>query len=151
MKKTFIILGVILAVLIVVGLIGGYLVQMKGSTLDKESKAFIDQVTPIILSQPQKETLFRYASDELKNSASSEQFDKTFSQFGKLGQFKEYKGSNGQARILATTGKRKQIAAFYDAEAEFATGPVAIRIVTIKKETGWQIVGFHINTIAPAN
>ena len=94
------ILGVVFAVLIVAGVICFSLLTVKGKALDKESKAYVDEVAPIILSNLNKDTLFRYASDELRNSASSEEFDKIFNWFSKLGQFKEYKGSSGQANIL---------------------------------------------------
>jgi hypothetical protein len=100
MKKTLMILGVVFAVLIVAGVICFSLLTVKGKALDKESKAYVDEVAPIILSNLNKDTLFRYASDELRNSASSEEFDKIFNWFSKLGQFKEYKGSSGQANIL---------------------------------------------------
>ncbi len=151
MKKTLMILGAIFAVLIVVGIIGFSLLAVKGKALDKESKAYVDEVAPIILSNLNKETLFRYASDELKNSASLEEFDKIFIWFGKLGQFREYKGSSGQANILVTTQKGKQITGRYEAKAEFESGPATIRIATIKKENGWQVMGFHINSMALAN
>jgi hypothetical protein len=151
MKKTLMILGVIFAVLIVAGVTGFSLLAVKGRALDKESKAYVDEVAPVILSNLNKETLFRYASDELKNSASSEQFDKIFNWFGKLGQFKEYKGSNGRANISVTIGKGKQIAGLYEAKAEFESGPATIKITTIKKENGWHIIGFHINSMALAN
>jgi len=151
MKKTFIILGVAFGVLIVVGFIGAYLVQVKGSALDKESKAYVDEVTPIILSRLNKETLFQYASDDLKNSGSSEEIDRIFNRLGKLGQFKEYKGSSGQARILVSKGKRKQITGLYEAKAEFGSGTATIKITTIRKENGWQIAQFRINTEAQTN
>jgi hypothetical protein len=75
--------------------IGFSLIAVKGKALDKESKAYVDKVTPTILANLNKETLFSYASDELKDSASPTEFNKIFNWFAKLGQFKEYKGSNG--------------------------------------------------------
>ena len=78
MKKTLMILGGIFAVLILAGVVIFSILAVKGSALDEESKAYVDDVTPIILADLNKETLFQYASDELINSASEEEFDKIF-------------------------------------------------------------------------
>ena len=109
------------------------------------------QSSPIILANLNKETLFKYASDELKNSASPEDVDKIFTWFIKLGQFKEYKGSKGQTNISVTTEKGKQITGVYQAQAEFEKGPATINITAIKKGDKWQVLGFHINSMALAN
>jgi hypothetical protein len=47
MKKTLMILGGIFAVLLIAGVIGFAIIAMKGNALDEESKAYVDQVTPI--------------------------------------------------------------------------------------------------------
>jgi uncharacterized membrane protein required for colicin V production len=95
MKKFFQVLGLIFAGLILVGVIAFVVIAFKGSALDKESKAYVDEVTPKILADLRKETLLTYASDELKNAVKPEDMDKLFVWFKKLGQFKEYKGSKG--------------------------------------------------------
>ena len=131
-------------VLIVAGVIVFSLLAIKGTALDKESKAYVDEVVPIILTDLNKETLFQYASDELKNSASPEQFNRIFYWFSKLGQFKEYKGSKGEATLSVTIGKGKQITGCYEAKAEFESGPATIKITTIKKE---KMVGKSFNFV----
>ena len=151
MKKTLMILGGIFAVLILAGVVIFSILAVKGSALDEESKAYVDDVTPIILADLNKETLFQYASDELINSASEEEFDKIFKWLAKLGQFEYYEGSNGQASILVSPKKGKQIAAKYQAKAEFETGPATITITAVKKGDNWQLIGFHINSMALAN
>jgi len=151
MKKILMILGGFFAILIVAGVIGISIVAVKGAGLDRESKAYVDEVTPKILADLNKETLFQYASDELKNSASSEELDRIFNWFSKLGQFKEYKGSSGQACISVTTERGKQITGSYQAQAEFENGPATINITIIKKGNNWQVIGFRINSMALAN
>ena len=151
MKKALMILGGIFAVLIVAGVIGFSVLAMKGKALDQESKAYVDEVTPIILANLNKETLFKYASEELKESASPAEFDKIFNWFTKLGHFKEYKGSKGQANMLLTPGKGKQVTGLYEASAEFEKGPATIKITTIRKGDKWQVMGFHISSIALVN
>lgn len=151
MKKTLMILGGIFAILIVAGMIGFSVIAIKGKSLDDESKAYVDHVAPAILSSLNKETLFVYSSDELNKSASPAEFDKIFYWFAKLGRLKEYKGSKGQANILFTTEKGQQITGNYEAYAEFEKGPATIKLVTIKKGDKWQVMGFHINSMALAN
>jgi hypothetical protein len=151
MKKTLMILGGIFAILIVAGVIGFSVLAVKGRALDEESKAYVDEVTPKILANLNKETLFQHASDELKNSAPPEEFDKVFNWFAKLGQFKEYKGSSGEATISVLTGRGKQIAGIYEAQAEFENGPATIKITVIKEGDNWQVLGFHISSMVLVN
>lgn len=148
MKKILTILGGIFAVLILAGVIGFSIFAVKGSALDKESKAYVDEVTPKILVNLKRETLFEYASDELKNSASEEEFDKLFKWFEKLGKFIDYKESKGQANISVTAQNGKQISAYYEAKAEFESGTAIIKITIIKKGDQWHVIGFHINSNA---
>jgi hypothetical protein len=150
MKKILIVLGSIFAVLIVVGVIGFSFLAVQGGALDEESKAYVDDVTPKILASLNQETLFQFASDELKNSAPQEEFDKIFNWFGKLGKFVEYKESKGQANISVTTQNGKQITARYEAQAEFEAGPATIKVTVIKKEESWQVIGFNITSMALA-
>ena len=151
MKKTLMILGGIFSVLIILGVVGFIIMAIIGTGLDKESKAYVDDVTPKILSNLNKETLFKYSSDELKNSATSEEIDKIFSFFEKLGKFKEYKGSKGQSYTNIDLVKGKQILGYYTAQADFESEPATISITAIKKDNGWQILNFHINSMALAN
>lgn len=151
MKKTLMILGGIFGVLIIVGVIGFSILAVKGNALDEESKSYVDDVTPKILANLNRVTLFQYSSEELKNSAPQEEFDKLFNWFGKLGKFIEYKESNGQANISVTTQNGKQITAYYVAQAEFENGPATIKVSTMKKGDDWQIYGFHVNSMALAN
>ena len=145
------VLGGIFGLLIIVGIVGFSILAAKGSALDEESKAYVDDVTPKILANFSKETLFQYASDELKNSGTEEEFDKLFNWFGKLGKFIEYKDSNGQANMSVTTQNGKQITGYYVAQAEFENGPATIKVSTVKKGDDWQVNGFHINSMALVN
>lgn len=58
MKKALMILGGIFAILIVAGVISFSVLAVKAAALDKESKAYVDEVTPKILANLNKETLF---------------------------------------------------------------------------------------------
>lgn len=151
MKKFFIGLGVTFAVIVIALVILISIVAVKGSTLDKESMSYVDEVTPIILADLNKETLFKYASDQLKSAVSDEEMDKIFNWFKQLGEFEQYNGSTGQAIVSVTTENGKQIRGQYKAFAEFSTGPATIKISTIKVGNDWKIIGFNINSMALIN
>ena len=142
------VLGSIFGILIIAGVIGFVILAVKGNALDAESKAYVDRVTPALLTNLNKETLFTYASDELKASASPAEFDGAFAVFAKLGKLKEYKGSKGEATMSISSERGKQITGVYQAFAEFEQGPATIKISVIKKGDRWQILGFFINSAA---
>ena len=108
MKKIMLIIGAIVVPLVLLGVVVTVAI-VKATALDKESKAYVDEVTPKILADLRKDTLFVYACDELKTSAKPEELDKLFTWFTKLGQFKEYKGSTGEATVSITTAAGKVI------------------------------------------
>jgi len=150
MKKFLQVLGLFFAALILVGVVGFVVIALKGSALDKESKAYVDEVAPKILADLRTETLLTYASDELKNAVKPEDMDRLFAWFRKLGRFKEYKGSKGEAKISLTTQAGKVITGQYVAQAEFDTGPAQVQIVTVKKGDKWFVQMFGINSAALA-
>ena len=148
MKKTLIILGSVFLLLIVIAVIGFGIIAGKGNALDKESKAYVDEVTPIILSDLKQQTLFKYATPELIKSAPQEDIDRLFNWFADLGKFKQYKESSGQANISYTTQGGKVVSAQYIAQVEFETGPATVTIAILKRDNGWQIHNFNINSMA---
>lgn len=151
MKRFLIILGSVFAVLIVAGVIGFSVLAITGTTLDRESKAYVDEITPKILDDLSQNTLFLYSSDELKNSVSPEDFERIFDWFKKLGRFVEYKNSKGQCNISITAQNGKQITAYYEAQVEFENGPATVAVTTIKKADTWQLIGFKIISMALVN
>jgi len=151
MKKFLIGLGITFAVIIVALIVLIAVATTKGAALDKECMAYVDEVTPIILADIRKETLFKYASDEFKSSASDEDMDKVFNWLSKLGEFEKYNGSTGQAKMSVTTGSGKQVSGYYEASADFSTGPATIKIKTIKDGNKWKIISFHIDSMAFLN
>lgn len=151
MKKALMILGGISLVLVVAIVAVFSIIAVKGNALDKECKAYVDNVTPIILANLNQETLFQFASDEFKNSSSDEEFAKIFKWFEKLGKFKTHQDSSGSSNIFISPANGKQITGKYTIETAFENGPATVTISTIKKDNGWQIIGFHINSMALMN
>ena len=148
MKKILHIIEIVFTALIIVVVIGFAVLSFKKPNLDEESKAYVDEVTPKILADLRKETLFRYSSEELKNSATENEVKELFSSYEKLGKFIEYKESHGSIDISSTAQIEKLISGHYTAKVEFESGPAVIKIITIKKGDRWQIIGFHINSKA---
>jgi hypothetical protein len=148
MKKTFMILGGVFVVLIVAAAIGIGIVAVKGSALDKESKAYVDRVVPIICADLNADTLSKYASKELLASATPEEFEKIFTWLKKLGAFKQFKESSGQANMSYTTQNGKSITGRYVAQVEFEAGPAQVNIVTVKTGDEWKVQMFRINSSA---
>ena len=151
MKKFFIGLGITFVVIVVALVILIAVAAVKGTALDKESMAYVDEVTPIILADLSKETLFQYASDQLKSSAPDEEMDRIFNWFKQLGELEQYNGSTGQAKMSMTTGEGKVISGYYEAKADFSTGPATVKVTTVKIGVEWKIAGFHIDSMALIN
>jgi hypothetical protein len=148
MKKALMIFGAVFIVLVVVVVIGIAFVATKGSALDKESKAYVDEVLPAICSDLRMETLSRYASQDLLNSALPAEFEKVFNGFKKLGVFKKYKESSGQANMFYSVQHGETITGKYIAQVEFDSGPAQIQVTTVKRGDQWKIQGFVINSPA---
>lgn len=146
MKKVLICLGGIFLVLIVAIVIGISVVAIKGSSLDEESKAYVDRVVPQIVNGWNRETLLTEASPELRTQANETNLDQLFLRFQKLGEFQEYQGSDGQASIQVTTEKGKTVSANYLAKAGFSTGPAEIQVSLIRRDGSWQISSFRVNS-----
>lgn len=77
-----------------------------------------------------------------------EQFETVFAWFGKLGAYKAFKGSSGQANMAYTTQGGKSITGEYVAEVAFETGPAEVKIVTVKRGDTGKIQWFKINSPA---
>ncbi len=146
MKKIFMGLGIVFAIIIVASVILLSIVFVKGSALDKEANAYVDKVVPIILADLKKETLFEYSSDQLKTFVPDEQMDKTFALFKKLGTFVKYNGSEGGTTMSVTSEYGKRITGYYEATADFSNGPATIKVTLIKNGDKWEILGFYINS-----
>lgn len=146
MKKILMVFGVIFGCLLLVGTIGFFVLNYFGSGLDKESKAYVDEVIPIIVTSWNSKELLDHASPEFLQVAPAGKVESLFRVFSeRLGPLKEYKGSNGQANI-SLTQQGKVTTAAYVAQAVFEKAPATINIQTILHNDTWQIVQFYVNS-----
>lgn len=146
MKKALMVLGGVFAVLLVVGIVGISIVAIKGNSLDKESRQYVDRTIPAIVSTWEIAEIQNRASPEFKAAVNDGDLEKLLRKFRRLGKFKAYQGAKGQANMSVTTQNGKVISAAYIANAEFDSGPAEISLSLIKHGDQWQILGIRINS-----
>lgn len=146
MKKVLIALGAIFLVILILAAVGIGIVAVKGSALDKQSKAYVDGAVPIIVAAWDEQELLSRASPEFVQTIKKEDLDRLYVMFRKLGRLRDYQGAEGQCYMSVTTQNGKRTTAEYTAKASFDAGPAVIKISLIKHGDQWQIVGFHIDS-----
>jgi hypothetical protein len=143
-KKFFIVLGAIFLTLIVLGAVALVLIAIRGIALDKESKAYVDEAVPAIISSWSGQELLDRASPELKQTTSGAEVGRIFSACRLLGKMLAYRGSEGQGLMAQYLTKGTTISASYIVRGEFERGSAEIDIKLIKHGDKWQINGFHV-------
>lgn len=150
MKKFLIVLGSIFLAIVVLGAIGIAFVAVRGTALDKESKAYADSAIPAIVRTWSEKELFDRASPEFKKAVTIDQLDRLFRWVSGLGQLQKCEPAQGQSLMSATTQTGKRISAQYTAKATFQKGEATIKLGLIKHGAQWQILGFHVDSPALA-
>jgi hypothetical protein len=148
MKKFFIVLGSVSLGIIVLGAIAIAFVAIKGSALDKESKAYAESAIPAIVSTWSEKALLDRASPEFKSAVTIDQLDRLFRWVSGLGQLQKCEPAQGQAVMSATTQTGKRISAQYTSKATFQKGEATIKLGLIKHGDHWQILSFHVDSSA---
>ena len=148
MKKFFIVLGSIFFALIVLAAIGIAFVAVKGTALDKESKAYVDSAIPAIVSTWSEKELLDRASPEFKKAVTIDQLDRLFRWVSALGPLQMCEPAEGHSLMSATSQAGKTVSAEYAAKAVFEKGEATINIGVIKHGEQWQIINFHVNSAA---
>jgi hypothetical protein len=150
MKRFLQVLGGIFALLIVGGLIGTTLLVVRGIALDRECRAYVDEVVPKILADLRAETLMAYATDHLRDQMEldPEVIKKVFATFARLGEFEKYNQATGTANMSMTTQRGKAIYGTYTAQVEFSTGPADVSVTAVQSGDKWRLNSFHISSTA---
>jgi hypothetical protein len=148
MKKFLVILGGIFLVLVIVGVIFFSVLSVKGGALDEQSKAFVEKVIPEILSDMKPDTLLKYSSSELINSATPEEVDKLFKWYGTLGKYQQMGDVVGGTNINYIQDKGKVVSSQYQVKTEFDSGPATVTVILVQRDDKWQIYNFKINSKA---
>ena len=146
MKKFFIILGSIFLALIVLVAIGIAFIVIKGTALDKESKAYADSAIPAIVTTWSEKELLDRASPEFKKAVTIDQLDGLFHAFATLGRLQKCEPAQGHSLMSPTTQSGKTTSGQYTAKATFEKGEATIKLGLIKHGDEWQILGFHVDS-----
>src|SRR6266446_8973181 len=100
MKKFFIVLGSIFLALIVLGGIGIAFVAIRGTALDKESRAYADSAIPAIVTAWSEKELLDRASPEFKKAVTIDELDRLFlAYYNILGGLQKCEPAQGQATM----------------------------------------------------
>jgi len=146
MKRFFVVLGVVFAVLLVVmGVFIGF-AAYKGSKLDASSKAYVDANVPPIVSTWSEAELLKRASPELLKVVSAEELSLLFKKLSQLGSLVKYEEAKGNSNIVFTSAEGKVITANYVAKATFDKGSATIQIRLIEKNGQWKLLRFYVDS-----
>jgi hypothetical protein len=147
MKKLLIILGVIFLIVIILVAAGIAFVAVRGSALDKQSKAYVDRNVPLIFSSWDDQVLWSQASPEFVQATTKDKQDRLFVGLShKFGKMQAYQGCDGQAYMNDSAHSGEVVGAVYTARLIFDAGPADIKVTLIKHGDKWQIEGFNINS-----
>ena len=148
MKKLCIVLGLVFCAIFALGAIGIAFVTVRGSELDKESKAYADAAIPAIIDGWNEKELLDRGSAEFKRAATQQLLDQSFYHFRRLGRLKKCEPVQRPAGFSATASTDKTVTAQYTAKATFENGPATITLGLIKRADQWQILRFVVNSPA---
>jgi hypothetical protein len=145
MRKLLLALGVSMLALIVVLGAGFAIVAYKGSALDAESEAFVDEAVPAIAAHWDARALIDRSTPELLRNAPPEKIAQLFATLAHLGPMVHYDGCKGQATMSYFTGTGGTVSAAYVASARFQNGTATFRILLLKRDGRWLIHNFHVD------
>ncbi len=144
-KKLFIYFTIIFSLSLIAIIL---LMSKSDDKLNKESKAYVDNVLPVILKNLDEKTFLKFAAPELIKAVPEEKFKEIFKIYKKLGKFEKYIGSKGKAKKSFTLKGKKWIYANYIALAKFSNGDAKIKLTIIKEKNNWFIYYFKISSKA---
>jgi hypothetical protein len=147
LKKILLVIGI--AALIIIASV--FLFSAWGNNLDRESKDYVDKNIPVIISAWDYKELVKRASPELLNIAPDEKFKSLFDTLSeKLGKFKKYNGSKGEASINTVFFTKEgpfgyAITAAYSADdVVFENDSAQIKIELVLRDNEWRILSFYV-------
>ncbi len=144
MKKFFAGLGVIFVIIIAIGAVGFWYINVRGNALDKESKVYADAAIPAIVANWNEQALFDRATIEFREAARNQHLDQGFRWFGSLGRLQKCEPAQGQATMSATTLMDNKITAQYTAKAIFEKGQATIQLELVRHGDRWWISRFGV-------
>ena len=141
MKKFLMVIGALFIFIILFFIYLSY----GNSEYEKSSKRFVEDVTPVLLSNFNKKTLKKYSCKELEKVIDeNNSTEKLFKMFEKLGKYESFNNSKG---IVYTSfgSKGKVIKANYSVFCNFSKGKVVAKYRIVNRDSKWKICAFNIS------
>jgi hypothetical protein len=148
MKKFLIILGGLFLLIISVITVTIASAVITSNGLDKESKLFVDENLPKIVSNWDIEAFERYSDQSAQEKAgfTKEVGETLFAEWSKkLGKMVQYKGSKGRTSFFYST-TTKIIRGSYLVNAKFEHGDAVIAVSILKTGDQWKIIGLGVDS-----
>lgn len=119
--------------------------RVDGKKNDVESKAYVDKVIPLIMSDWNFGEMEKNASQEMKKTLNAESCKDSFKMFAKnYGKFVKYEGSKGES-VRYFTVKGTIMTARYKCKIDYEKKNFLITINLVKHSGIWRILNFKIN------
>lgn len=147
MKKALTIAGYLILSCALLAIAGIGSLSVFGTSLDRESKAYVDASVPAIISAWSTEEIRKRASIELDQDLDYDELAMDFEYLSGLGKLEEYRGATGEATIIIGLTRGFEITADYVARADFESGSVEIPITLVRRGGTWQILDFTITPL----
>jgi hypothetical protein len=145
-RKFLYVFGAIsLVVVVAVAVMIGW-AAYRGSSLDTESKAFVDSAVPAIAAQWNKQELLDRASPQLLQAAKPGQMESLFKTLAQFGPLVQYEGAKGDSVMGYTTGTGSSVTANYVATARCRNGTAHFKLKLLKVGDRWTILDFYVDT-----
>jgi hypothetical protein len=119
---------------------------IRGTALDKESKAYAESAIPAIASQWSEKALLDRAAPEFKQAVTIDRLDRMFKWFSRLGQLQKSEPAQGESNISLTPQTGKVVSGLYTSKAYFENGDATITLGLIKHGETWQISRFEVQS-----
>jgi hypothetical protein len=118
---------------------------VRGTALDKESKAYADAAIPAIVTTWLDKALLDRASSEFNQRVTAVDVYRMFRWYeSSLGRLQKCEETKGGSVMGVTSESGKTISAKYTAKAQFEKGEAEIVLALIKLGDQWQISGLEV-------
>ncbi len=149
MRKFFYFLGALVALLVVGGGIGLFVLARNGAALDAESKAYVDDAVVTITAHWSTDELLKRATPHLLQITKPDDLQALFDGASMaLGPLVDYQGAKGDSMISAMVGSGTTVTAKYIARVKCQKGDADLRLMLLKVDGSWKIEGFYVGSSA---
>lgn len=139
------VVGVIAALLVVAVVTILTVLAIKGTGLDKESKAYAEASAVAIATDLTFQEFVTRESPELAAASRPAQLNELYNAFRRLGPYKSNGGCKGDSNMSYVLGRPTAITAVYSCNLTFEQGPATFKLSLIKHGGFWKLAGFSLN------